>query len=90
MATLSIPSAALACRWRPLDLARAHGDEVTPQVTGRLGRCVFMHIVELAERGARTVPIGLVFSHLAKEDETRPLQGLNDPGGVDDALEWCA
>jgi hypothetical protein len=24
---------------------------------------------------------------LAEEDETRPLQGLGDPGGVDDAAE---
>jgi hypothetical protein len=35
-------------------------------------------------------PVGLVLSHLAEEDETRPLQGLGDPGGIDDAVEWCA
>jgi hypothetical protein len=56
----------------------------------KLGRCVFMHVVELAERGARTAPVGLVLSHLAEKDETRPLQGLGDPGGVNDAVEWCA
>jgi hypothetical protein len=39
----------------------------------KLGQCVFMHIAELAERGARTTPVGLVLSHLAEEDETRPL-----------------
>jgi hypothetical protein len=55
----------------------------------KLGRCVSMHVVELAERGARTAPVGLVLSHLAEEDETRPLQGLGDPGGVDDTVEWC-
>jgi hypothetical protein len=56
----------------------------------KLGRCVFMHVVELAERGARPAPVGLVLSHLAEEDETCPLQGLGDPGGVDDVVEWCA
>jgi hypothetical protein len=49
-----------------------------------------MHVVELAERGARAAPVGLILSHLAEEDETRPLQGLGDPGGVDDAAEGCA
>jgi hypothetical protein len=45
----------------------------------KLGRCVSMHVIELAEHGARMVPVGLVLSHLAEED----------PGGVDDAVEWC-
>jgi hypothetical protein len=36
------------------------------------------------------VPVGLILSHLAKEDETRPLQGLGDPGGIDDAVEGNA
>jgi hypothetical protein len=49
-----------------------------------------MRVVELAERGARAAPVGLVLSHLAEEDETRLLQGLGDPGGVDDAAEGCA
>jgi hypothetical protein len=49
-----------------------------------------MHIVELAERGARVAPVGLVLGHLAEEDETRPLQGLGDPGWVDDAAEGSA
>jgi hypothetical protein len=48
-----------------------------------------MHVVELAERGAHTALVGLVLSHLVEEDEARPLQGLGDPGGVDDAVEWC-
>jgi hypothetical protein len=48
-----------------------------------------MHVVELAERGARAAPVDLVLSHLAEEDETCPLQGLGDPGGVDDAVEGC-
>jgi hypothetical protein len=46
-----------------------------------------MHVVELAERGARAAPVSLVLSHLTEEDETRPLQGLGDPGGIDDAAE---
>jgi hypothetical protein len=49
-----------------------------------------MHVVELAEHGARVAPVGLILSHLAKEDETRLLQGLGDPGGVDDAAEGYA
>jgi hypothetical protein len=56
----------------------------------KLSRCISMHVIELAERGARTVLVGLVLSHLAEEDETRPLQGLGNPGGVHDAVEWCA
>jgi hypothetical protein len=49
-----------------------------------------MHIVELAERGACAVPVGLVLSHLAEEDEMRLLQGLGDLGWVDDAFEGSA
>jgi hypothetical protein len=49
-----------------------------------------MRVVELAERGARAAPVGLVLSHLAEEDETRPLQGLGDPGGIGDAVEGSA
>jgi hypothetical protein len=48
-----------------------------------------MHIIELAERGARAAPVDLILSHLAEEDEIRPLQGLGDPGGVDDVVERC-
>jgi hypothetical protein len=49
-----------------------------------------MHVIELAERGARAAPVGLVLSHLAKENEARPLQGLGDLGGIDDAVEGSA
>jgi hypothetical protein len=49
-----------------------------------------MHVVELAERGACAAPVGLVLGHLAEEDKTRPLQGLGDPGGVNDTVEGCA
>jgi hypothetical protein len=49
-----------------------------------------MRIVELAERGARTVLVDLILSHLAEEDETHLLQGLGDLGGVDDVVERCA
>jgi hypothetical protein len=90
MTALSAPSTALACRWRPLDLARAHGDEAAPRVMSKLDRCVSMHVVELAERGARTALVDLILSHLAKEYEARPLQGLRNLDGVDDAVKWCA
>jgi hypothetical protein len=49
-----------------------------------------MHVIKLGERGAHAAPVGLVLSHLAEEDKTRPLQGLGDPGGVDDAAEGSA
>jgi hypothetical protein len=49
-----------------------------------------MRVVELTERGARVALIDLILSHLAEEDETRPLQGLGDPGGIDDVVERCA
>jgi hypothetical protein len=49
-----------------------------------------MHVVELAKRGACAAPVGLVLSYLAEEDETCPLQGLGDLGGVDDAAEGYA
>jgi hypothetical protein len=49
-----------------------------------------MHVVELAECGARAAPVGLVLSNLSEEDETRPLQGFGDPGGIDDAAEGSA
>jgi hypothetical protein len=89
-AALSAPSTASAHRWRSLDLARACGGEAAPQITSELGRRVSMRVIELTERGARMAPVDLVLSHLAEEDETRPLQGLGDPGGVDDAVERCA
>jgi hypothetical protein len=56
----------------------------------KLNRCVSMHVVELAERGARTVLVDLILSHLAEEYEARPLQGLRNLDGVDDVVEWCA
>jgi hypothetical protein len=86
---LSAPSAALACQWRPLDLARAHGNEAALWVMSKLDRCVSMHIVELTERGARTTPIDLILSQLVEEYEARPLQGLRNLDGVDDVVEWC-
>jgi hypothetical protein len=46
-----------------------------------------MCVVELAERGARAAPVGLVLGHLAKENEACPLQGLGDPGRIDDVVE---
>jgi hypothetical protein len=49
-----------------------------------------MRVVELTERGAHVAPVDLVLSHLAEEDETRPLQGLGDPGGIDDAVKGSA
>jgi hypothetical protein len=55
----------------------------------KLGWCVSMHVIELTEHGAHTAPVDLVLCHLAEEDEARPFQVLGDPGGVDDAAEWC-
>jgi hypothetical protein len=55
-----------------------------------IGRCNSMRVVELTERGARAASVDLVLCHLVEEDETCPLQGLGDPGGVDDAVERCA
>jgi hypothetical protein len=72
-AALSAPSVASACRWELLDLAGAYGCEATPQIASELGWCVSMHIVELAERGARAAPIGLVLSYLVEEDKAHPL-----------------
>jgi hypothetical protein len=46
-------------------------------------------VVELAERGARAMPGGLLLGHPAEENEARPLQGLRNLGGVDDAVEQC-
>jgi hypothetical protein len=72
MAALSTPSAALACRWQPLDLAGDGGGEAAAPVAGELGRCISTHVIELAERDACAAPVGLILSHLAEEDETRP------------------
>jgi hypothetical protein len=68
-----MPSAASVCQWRPLDLAGDDGGEAAVQVMGKLGRCISMHVVELTECGARATPVGLVLSHLAEENEARPL-----------------
>jgi hypothetical protein len=57
---------------------------------GEPGRCIFVHVVELPERGACAAPVSLALGHLAKENEARPLQGLGDPGGIDDAVEGNA
>jgi hypothetical protein len=75
-----------------LDLAWAHGSEAmaTPRVMSKLHRRASLCIVELAELGAHSVLGVLVLGHLAEENEAHPLQGLGDPGGVDDAVEWCA
>jgi hypothetical protein len=75
MTALSAPSTALACRWRPPDLARAHGGEARPRVMCRFGRCVSMHVIELAERGARPALSFFLLGHLAEENEAHPLQG---------------
>jgi hypothetical protein len=56
----------------------------------KLNRRASLRIVELMERGARSALGVLVLVHLAEENEARPLQGLGDPGRVDDVVEWCA
>jgi hypothetical protein len=55
----------------------------------QLIRRVSMCIVELAERGAHATPDSLLLGRPAEENEARPLQGLRDPGGVDDVVERC-
>jgi hypothetical protein len=55
----------------------------------KLDRCVSMHVVELTERGAHTMPVDLILSHLAEEYEARPLQGLRNLDRVNDVVEWC-
>jgi hypothetical protein len=91
MTTLSVPPIALACRWRPLDLARAHGDESMAALlaTNKLVRRVSMCVVELVERGAHATPGSLLLGRPAEENEPRPLQGLRNLGGIDDVVEQC-
>jgi hypothetical protein len=62
----------------------------TPRVISKLHRRASLRVVELAEHGAHSMLGVLVLGHLAEENEARPLQGLGDPGRVDDAVEWCA
>jgi hypothetical protein len=75
---LSAPSATLACQWRSLDLARAHGSEAmaTPRVMSEFNRRASMRVVELVEHGARLTLGVLILGHLAEENEARPLQGF--------------
>jgi hypothetical protein len=62
----------------------------TPWVMSELHQRASLRVVELTELGAHLVLGVLVLSHLAEENEARLLQGLGDPGGVNDAVEWCA
>jgi hypothetical protein len=50
---------------------------------------ISMRVVELTERGAHVTPGSLLPGRPAEENEARPLQGLRDPGGVDDVVEQC-
>jgi hypothetical protein len=59
------------------------------RVMSTFNRRASMRVVELVEHGARSTLGVLVLGHLAKENKARPLQGLSDPGGVNDAVEWC-
>jgi hypothetical protein len=61
-----------------------------PLAMSKLTRRVSMRVIELTERGARATPVNLVLSHLAEENEARPLQGLHNLDGVNDVVEWCA
>jgi hypothetical protein len=54
------------------------------------GRRSTLRIVELVEHGAHATPSVYVLSHLAEEDDARPLQGLSDLDEVNDVVEWCA
>jgi hypothetical protein len=58
----------------------------TDKLVWRISMC----IVELTERGAHAAPGSLLLGRPAKENEARLLQGLCNPGRVNDAVEWCA
>jgi hypothetical protein len=58
----------------------------TDKLVWRISMCV----IELAECGAHAAPGSLLLGHPAEKNEARPLQGLCNPGGVDDAIERCA
>jgi hypothetical protein len=83
---------ALACRRRPLDLARAHSSEcmAAPLAMSELVRRISMRVVELAEHGAHAALGDFVLDHLAEKNKARSLQGLRNLDGVDDVVEWCA
>jgi hypothetical protein len=55
----------------------------------KLVRRISMRVIELAEHGAHVTSGSLLPGRPAEENEARPLQGLHDPGGVDDAVERC-
>jgi hypothetical protein len=55
----------------------------------KLVRRISMRVVELAERGAHAAPGSLLLGRPAEENEAHQLQGLHNPGGVDDAIERC-
>jgi hypothetical protein len=88
---LSVPPIALACRRRPLDLAKAHGSEsmAAPLAMSKLIRRISMRIIELAERGAHAAPSDFVLGYLAEKNKAHPLQGLCNLDRVDDVVEWC-
>jgi hypothetical protein len=58
-----------------LDLTRTRIGEsmVVPLAMNKLIRCISMRVVELAERGAHATLVDLIPSHLAEENEARPL-----------------
>jgi hypothetical protein len=51
---------------------------------------ISMRVIELAEHGAHATLGSLLLGRPAEENEARPLQGLRNLGGVDDAVERCA
>jgi hypothetical protein len=59
------------------------------RVMKKLHRCFSLHAVELTEHHTRLALSVFLLSYLAEEDEMRPLQGLGDPSGVNDAAEGC-
>jgi hypothetical protein len=61
-----------------------------PLAMSKLVRRISMRVVELTEHGAHAAPGDFVLSHLAEKNEARPLQGLCNPGGVGNVVEWCA
>jgi hypothetical protein len=61
-----------------------------PLVMNKLIRRISTRVIELVECGAHAAPGDLICSHVAEKNEAGPLQGLRNPGGVDNMVEWCA
>jgi hypothetical protein len=62
----------------------------TPLAMSKIVRHVSMHVVELAERGARAMLDDSSSATLLRRTRRVRLQGLRNLDGVDDVVEWYA